>query len=132
MWRSATHECSSPVLSRLLLLPTLCSFGTASDPLLLYISSYLASQPLGSPSLASNGSSSGTTSSNATAQPLSPATHMWPLQWDELAIEPPIGQGSFGTVYRACWQETPVAVKVLIDKGALLPRQSALFTALHF
>lgn len=44
---------------------------------------------------------------------------MWQLQWDELAIERAIGRGSFGAVYRARWQETTVAVKVLIDRGTL-------------
>ena len=43
---------------------------------------------------------------------------MWQLQWEELEIEWPVGHGSFGAVYRARWQETTVAVKVLIDKGA--------------
>lgn len=44
---------------------------------------------------------------------------MWQLQWSELEIERKVGRGSFGVVYRARWQETPVAVKVLIDRGAL-------------
>lgn len=43
---------------------------------------------------------------------------MWQLQWSELEIERKVGRGSFGVVYRARWQETPVAVKVLVDRGA--------------
>ena len=45
---------------------------------------------------------------------------MWQLQWDELEIERQVGRGSFGAVYRARWHETSVAVKVLIDRGALV------------
>lgn len=112
----------------------ICSHGTASDPVLLYISSYLASHPpsrpvplatdphLGSSSGSSIGNSSGraNSSGSGSALPLSPEMHMWQLQWEELEIERPIGHRSFGAVYRARWQETTVAVKVLIDKGAHL------------
>jgi serine/threonine protein kinase len=37
---------------------------------------------------------------------------------DEISIDRPIGSGSFGSVFAAMWQETPVAVKMLIDGRA--------------
>lgn len=106
---------------------TLCSFGTASDPLLLYISSFLASHTTLRPEptapyqhldSGSGNSNSGASSAPGGGPAFSPETHMWQLRWDELQIERPIGHGSFGAVYKARWQETTVAVKVLIDKGA--------------
>ena len=54
---------------------------------------------------------------------------MWQLQWSELEIERKVGRGSFGVVYRARWQETPVAVKVLVDRGALGTRAVSRFGA---
>lgn len=39
------------------------------------------------------------------------------MDWSELQVERLIGHGSFGCVYLARWQETPCAVKVLLNKG---------------
>lgn len=61
--------------------------------------------------------SGGGSSSGARAALLPPDALMWQLQWSELQIEQPVGRGSFGCVYRARWNETAVAVKVLFSKG---------------
>ena len=39
---------------------------------------------------------------------------LWTLDFKDLKIEKQIGEGSFGRVYQAKWNETPVAVKILI------------------
>ena len=39
---------------------------------------------------------------------------MWTLNFRDLKLEKQIGEGSFGRVYFAWWNETPVAVKILI------------------
>ncbi|CAM0902719.1 unnamed protein product [Alopecurus aequalis] len=39
------------------------------------------------------------------------------ISWDELQLKERIGAGSFGTVYRADWHGSDVAVKVLTDQG---------------
>lgn len=109
------------------------------DPLLLYISTYLASQhdsrsssraqPLhpdsgsggsGGAASSSTGGAGASSSGGAAGQALSPEANLWQLQWDELEIERQVGRGSFGAVYKARWHETTVAVKVLIDQGAAL------------
>lgn len=41
----------------------------------------------------------------------------WELNFADLQIEHPVGEGSWGRVYKATWHETPVAVKVLLDAG---------------
>ncbi len=41
------------------------------------------------------------------------------VAWSELQVERVIGHGSFGRVYLAHWQETPCAVKVLLNKGEM-------------
>ena len=72
-----------------------------SDPMLSYISSYLASHPRPhSSSLGSTGGSSATEHSGSVEL----ATNMRSLlvAWEDLEIEKPIGRGSFGTVRRTC------------------------------
>ena len=41
----------------------------------------------------------------------------WEIGWHEVKIERPLGQGSFGWVYMGTWNETAVAIKVLISHG---------------
>ncbi len=36
----------------------------------------------------------------------------WHLNFEELEIVRPCGEGSFGRVYQAVWHQSPVAVKV--------------------
>lgn len=113
-----------------------------NDPLLSYINTYVASRPRGAtptlpPSIqrvdrpaggstgainsgggsgSGGGSASGGSSSAVGA--LTPDAQMWHLEWSELEVQHVVGRGSFGAVYRATWQETPVAVKVLFNRGA--------------
>jgi hypothetical protein len=42
----------------------------------------------------------------------------------EVAVERPIGAGSFGRVFVGTWRETPVAIKILVDANAL-PEEGA-------
>ena len=44
---------------------------------------------------------------------------LWTLDFKDLKIEKQIGEGSFGRVYQAKWNETPVAVKILIGMGTM-------------
>lgn len=82
-----------------------------SDPTLSYIASCLASrvsqQAEAAPLRAAAGGSSN----------LRPEVQLWEVLWQDVTIEHPIGQGSFGNVYLGRWQQTPVAVKVLINRG---------------
>jgi len=43
----------------------------------------------------------------------------WQINFLEITIEYPIGEGSFGRVYKAKWNHTDVAVKILIDAAAM-------------
>jgi serine/threonine protein kinase len=45
------------------------------------------------------------------------------IDFDTLHMGRNIGQGSFGKVYLAVWNETPVAVKVLVDTSSALDRK---------
>ena len=45
------------------------------------------------------------------------------IDFDALHMGRNIGQGSFGKVYLAVWNETPVAVKVLVDTSSALDRK---------
>ncbi|KAL4444223.1 hypothetical protein ABPG75_011960 [Micractinium tetrahymenae] len=100
--------------------------GTASSPysksndlLLSYITTKLATMPQPQPpralSAGSAGGGGGGSSSNGRALPED--MQRWVVRWDELQLEAPIGQGSFGWVYKGVWNETQVAVKVLIQSG---------------
>lgn len=62
-------------------------------------------------------SSSGLTSMSG---PLPAEVQQWEVQWENIVLERPIGRGSFGKVYLANWNATPVAVKILINAGAWL------------
>ena len=70
------------------------------DPLMQYINSTLA------PSVVSRSGSD---------------LASWELNFRDLQIEHPVGEGSWGRVYKAKWHETPVAVKVLLDTAAAGP-----------
>lgn len=89
------------------------SYSLGNDPTLSFVSSYLATCPptttLSQPTkLAPPGS--GTVELNSNAR-------MWEVPWSELSIMRRIGQGSFGTVYLGEWNQTQVAVKLLVGKG---------------
>ena len=49
--------------------------------------------------------------------PLPVDMQQWEVQWEQIQLERPIGRGSFGKVYLANWNATPVAVKILISAG---------------
>eukprot|EP00887_Chlorella_sp_A99_P002040 scaffold18.g2040.t1 len=79
----------------------------ARDPLLSYIASHTSQA-----SDVSRRSGRSRTSSGFDA------AQMWELRFSDLKFKQPIGEGSFGKVYRAVWQGTPVAVKVLMAGGS--------------
>ena len=87
-----------------------------SDPVLSYIATHLqftshmgVAAPLGNP-LMPLASSEGSGLLDADMQ-------RWEVGWESIQIERPLGQGSFGWVYLGRWNETMVAVKVLISRG---------------
>ncbi|GAB4822541.1 hypothetical protein N2152v2_009587 [Parachlorella kessleri] len=58
--------------------------------------------------------------SSSTTSPRSPLADFvktWTINFDDLELTRKIGEGSFGRVYLAKWQETPVAVKILLNTG---------------
>lgn len=71
------------------------------DPLLAYLNSSLSAV-----------SNSSATSRGALAA--------WELRFDDIKIEYPIGEGSWGRVYKANWNQTQVAVKILMDADGTL------------
>lgn len=82
----------------------------ASDPLLQYINSTLSN---------TSGGSRG---------PLA----AWQLRFEDITIERPIGEGSWGRVYKGNWNQTQVAIKILLDSttGAeVSATQSALMAS---
>lgn len=110
-WLSDWVRCIVPAQAAPARLPSLpCSLPSrASDPLLSYISSALASRLQPAPRSAGSPAASGE---------LLAAAAQWEVVWHELAIERAIGRGSYGWVYLAHWRRTPVAVKVLVNIGA--------------
>ena len=72
------------------------SNGLSADPLMQYITSTFSS------------------ASGASRGPLS----AWQLRFEDIKIEQPIGEGSWGRVYKGNWQQTEVAVKILLDGEA--------------
>ena len=54
----------------------------------------------------------------------------WEIGWHEVKIERPLGHGSFGWVYMGTWNETAVAIKVLVSHGTLLHSFSICLTQL--
>ncbi|KAI7844896.1 hypothetical protein COHA_001545 [Chlorella ohadii] len=76
-----------------------------TDPVLTVIASnldsHLAASRAAEPSPKLDGGSSG-------------ELQQWHVNWDDLRVERLLGRGSFGRVYLARWDETPVAVKVLL------------------
>lgn len=106
--------------------------GTDSDPLLSYISSYVASHPTtqtGGPHPPAFGSreaapispapsaavhSGGSNPSQGGGSDSSGLFHTeWEVQWGDLTIEGLIGRGSFGQVYLAQWQMTKASAAAL-------------------
>ena len=72
------------------------SAANSVDPLMEYINSTLS------------GGSAGTGTSRG---PLA----AWQLNFQDITIERPIGEGSWGRVYKGNWNQTEVAVKILLD-----------------
>lgn len=71
-----------------------------ADPLMSYIQSTLATQSI------QRGESG-----------LSPHLEPWQIIFSDLIVLKPIGEGSFGRVYKCKWNHTDVAVKILVDSG---------------
>lgn len=117
------------------------SAGTLEDdPLITRIATILSSQPHGGELLGGgggSGSGSGLTprasriaSSSSLSSPLAPDFGHWAVRWGEIKVQRPVGRGSFGRVYQATWNATPVAVKVLIRSGAHTPADAQLLETL--
>lgn len=49
---------------------------------------------------------------------LQPEVGQWLVRWEDITLVRVIGRGSYGRVYAARWNETPVACKVLVNAGA--------------
>lgn len=90
------------------------------DPLLTYISGYLASRPHRSP--APGASRLAMPSGEMSALPAD--VQQLCVDWDDLELERAIGRGSFGRVYLGRWRQTAVAIKVLLPQGRQLPLES--------
>jgi len=92
--------------------------------MLSYISTYLASHPrttaTTAQSYATSNTASGSNNTAPSSRALSAEARMWQVDWSELHVERAIGRGSFGCVYLARWNETRVAVKVLLNKGEVM------------
>lgn len=69
--------------------------------------------PISRPSVAVEGSEGSKASNDA----LAAEWHDWEVAWQDLRLCKRIGSGSFGRVYLAHFLATPVAVKVLINRG---------------
>ena len=68
------------------------------DPLMEYINSTLSAR---------------TTGSGTSRGPLA----AWQLNFQDITVERPIGEGSWGRVYKGSWNQTEVAVKILLDSN---------------
>ncbi|GAB4822570.1 hypothetical protein N2152v2_009616 [Parachlorella kessleri] len=58
------------------------------------------------------------------------ALRMWIIDFDTLELQRQIGEGSFGRVYLATWQHTPVAVKILLNTALDVYSEEAVKQAL--
>lgn len=115
-----------------LLMPPACSRAhggvLASDPLLAALMNRLTfmatSHPETSGAAASSlapqtstcsfkASSSGPANSSAPPDPMAPG--LWVVSFCDLCFQRLVGEGSFGRVYLASWNESAVAVKLLLD-----------------
>lgn len=65
--------------------------------------------------LASAGTNSATVKENQALRSSKPS---WKITMDQLQLKERIGSGSFGEIYRAIYQGTPVAVKKLLNQNA--------------
>lgn len=88
--------------------PAPYNLALSTDPLLTFINSMAASQRAAELS-GSVPRSPGTAAFDA---------RPWLVRWDDIEVMHPIGRGSFGAVYLATFQQTPVAVKILEGGGA--------------
>ncbi|GAB4822575.1 hypothetical protein N2152v2_009621 [Parachlorella kessleri] len=58
------------------------------------------------------------------------ALRMWTINFKALELQRQIGEGSFGRVYVARWQQTPVAVKILLNTALDVYSEDAVKQAL--
>lgn len=80
------------------------SVALTADPLLQYINTALS---------ATSGVSRGSLAS-------------WELRFEDIAIDRLVGEGSWGRVYKGLWNQTDVAVKVLVEGGTVTNATDAL------
>lgn len=98
--------------------PNPCSaHSTASDPVLAFVTSHVASQPPSAQRQPSDPVISGSSGGGSSGLELRTDARLWEVQWAELTILRLLGRGSFGSVYLGEWNQVAVAVKVLICKG---------------
>ncbi|PSC69697.1 Serine threonine-kinase CTR1 isoform A [Micractinium conductrix] len=89
-----------------------------NDPVLTFISTRLATLQ------GTQGSAtSSALRSRSSYSSLPEEVRQWAVRWDAIQLEQMIGEGSFGRVYLAVWNTTPVAVKVLINADGSEPNQ---------
>ncbi|KAL4458293.1 hypothetical protein ABPG75_013158 [Micractinium tetrahymenae] len=89
-----------------------------SDPVLTFISSRMATlrqQPSGATGLATAASRGSSSALSRSTSALPEEVRQWAVDWEAIQLERLIGKGSYGRVYLATWNATPVAVKVLIS-----------------
>ncbi|KAI7842018.1 hypothetical protein COHA_004219 [Chlorella ohadii] len=89
---------------------------TASDPVLAFVTSHVASQPPSAQRQPSDPVISGSSGGGSSGLELRTDARLWEVQWAELTILRLLGRGSFGSVYLGEWNQVAVAVKVLICK----------------
>ena len=114
--------------------PPCSAHSLASDVVRSFVTSYLAtrpqtatpsqsaSQPASSPasipaSLTSGSGGASSSGGGSSSLELRTDARLWEVQWEELTLLRLVGHGSFGSVYLAEWNQTRVAVKVLVGRG---------------
>jgi hypothetical protein len=91
-----------------------------TDTFLSHVTSVLTqlhTQQPGTPTTVRPGQASPGSAPSTPYSLLSADVAQWAVRWEQITMQQQIGEGSFGRVYLAYWNATPVAVKVLIQRG---------------